>query len=57
MTRLEIQTQIRDLREELEARHQSDTVKIATAFAGKTASTLELQNKLFNLLYKLSKIE
>jgi hypothetical protein len=56
MTRLEIQTRINVLREELENRHKYGTVKIAHA-DGTPVAIETLQNEMFNLTYKLSKIE
>lgn len=56
MTRLELQTRIRALREELEARHKLGTVKTASVFDGKPATTKELQDELFNLTYRLGKL-
>jgi hypothetical protein len=57
MTRLDIQMRVKALREELETRHKLGTVKTAAAFDGKTASTKELRNELFSLLYRLNKFE
>lgn len=56
MNRLEVQAQIRKLREELETRHKTGVVKIATK-DGTPAPTEELQDQLFSLIYKLSKME
>lgn len=56
MTRLELQTQIKAIREELETRHKLGTVKIASSFEGNPISTKDLQNELFSLLYRLSKM-
>jgi hypothetical protein len=57
MTRLDIQLRVKALREELETRHKQGTVKTAANFDGESASTKELQNELFSLLYRLSKME
>ena len=56
MTRIDILTRIRLLREELETRHKFGTVKIANA-DGTPVKTEELQKELYSLVYKLSKIE
>jgi hypothetical protein len=56
MTRLELQTQIKTLRDELENRHKTGAVKIATA-DGVPVPTKTLQDKLYSLIYKLSKLE
>jgi hypothetical protein len=56
MTRLELQTKIRALREELENRHKTGTVKLADA-NGVPVPTKKIQEHLFSLIYKLSKIE
>lgn len=56
MTRSEIQNRIRVLREELETRHKTGTVKIAQK-DGTPVSIQELQNELFSLQYKLSKLD
>jgi len=56
MTRLEIQSRMKNLREELETRHKTGTVKMATA-DGMPISTETLQNELYKLNYKLSKFE
>jgi hypothetical protein len=56
MTRLELQAQIRALREELENRYKTGTVKLAAA-DGTPIPTKDVQNQLFSLIYRLSKIE
>lgn len=56
MTRLEVQTRIKALREELETRHKYGTVKMASE-DGKPVPTEELQNEMFALIYRLSKME
>lgn len=56
MTRLEIQARIKELRDELETRHKYGTVKMA-ADDGTPVPTEKLQNEMFNLIYKLSKLD
>lgn len=56
MTRTEIQVRIRALREELENRYKYGTVKIA-APDGTPISTEKIQNEMYSLIYKLSKME
>lgn len=56
MTRLEIQTKIKNLREELENRHKTGAVKLANA-DGSPVSTETLQNEMFALIYRMSKME
>ena len=56
MTRLEMQTRVKVIRTELEDRHKYGTVKIASE-DGKPVPTLDLQNELYNLIYRLSKFE
>lgn len=56
MTRLEIQTRIRIIREELENRHKTGMTKMA-AEDGTPVSTELLQNEMFRLTYRLSKFE
>ena len=56
MTRSELQTRIKALREELENRHKYGTVKMAAA-DGTPVPTDKLQGELFSLIYKLSKFE
>jgi hypothetical protein len=54
MTELELRTKIKALKAELNDRYKYGTAKIAAA-DGTPVPTKELQNKLFNLIYKLSK--
>lgn len=54
MTELELRTQIKDLKAELNNRYKHSIVKIADA-NGVPIPTKELQDKLFSLIYKLSK--
>lgn len=56
MTRLQLQTQIKTLRDELDNRYKTGTVKIAAA-DGTPIPNQELQDKLFSLIYQLSKLE
>lgn len=55
MTRLETQSRINELRDELETRHKHGTVKIANA-DGTPVATEALQNELYSLIYKMSKL-
>ena len=55
MTRLDIQIRIKALREELENRHKTGMTKMAKA-DGTPISTEDLQNELFSLIYKMSKL-
>lgn len=55
MNELELRSQIRELKAELETRYKTGTVKIATA-DGTPIPTLTIQNQLFALNYKLSKL-
>ena len=56
MTTTEIKTRIRELKEELENRFKYGTFKISSP-TGAPVSTEKLQNELYNLIYKISKIE
>lgn len=56
MTRTEIQMRIRALREELENRYKYGTVKIADS-SGSPIPAEKLQNEMYSLIYKLSKME
>lgn len=56
MTRLEIQTRIKEIREELENRYKTGMVKMA-AEDGTPISTEKLQSEMFSLIYRLSKFE
>lgn len=55
MTRSEMQSRVKVLREELENRHKYGTIKIANK-DGIPVSTANLQNELYSLIYKLSKL-
>lgn len=56
MSRLEVQARVRELREELEARHKFGTVKLAKN-DGTPIPTTDLQEELFKLIYRLSKMD
>lgn len=56
LTRSEMQTRVRIIREELETRHKTGIVKMA-AVDGTPIPTETLQNEMFSLIYKLSKFE
>ena len=56
MTRLEMQTRIKALREELENRHKYGTVKMAAA-NGNPVDTESLQDEMYQLIYRLSKLD
>lgn len=56
MTRLEMQVRVRELREELENRLKTGMVKMASE-DGSPISAEDLQNEMFNLIYRLSKLE
>jgi hypothetical protein len=55
MTRIELQTRILALRQELDTRYKYGTVKIANA-DGSPVPVEILQNEMFSLIYKLSKV-
>ena len=55
MTPLEMQVRVRAIREELENRHKTGMAKAAAD--GSVVSTEVLQNELFSLIYRLSKLE
>lgn len=54
--RTDLQSRIRELREELNNRYEYGTIKIA-ASDGTPVPTKDLQTEMFNLIYKLSKID
>ena len=56
ITRFEIQARIREIRAELENRHKTGMVKMASE-DGTPISTEDLQNEMFSLIYRLSKFE
>jgi hypothetical protein len=51
-----MQTRIREIRSELENRHKTGLVKMAKA-DGTPISTVDLQNEMFALTYRLSKFD
>lgn len=55
MTELELRTQIKELKAELNGRYKYGTIKMAVE-DGTPIATKELQEKLFSLIYKLSKV-
>lgn len=56
MTRSEISNRIKSIRQELEDRVKTGVVKTAEE-EGIPIPTTELQNEMFSLIYKLSKME
>jgi hypothetical protein len=56
MTRTIIQNRIRQLRDELENRYKYGSVKLANA-DGKPIPVVQLQNEMYKLIYKLSRME
>ena len=56
MSRLDIQIRIKALRDELENRHKNGIVKIADA-NGKPVPTKNLQDEMFSLILKLSRLD
>jgi hypothetical protein len=56
MTRLEMQARVNALREELENRHKYGAVKLANA-DGTPVPAEKLQNEMYSLIYKLSKMD
>ena len=56
MTRAEIQSRIRVLREELENRHKHGTIKLAEK-SGEPIPVETLQKELYSLIYKSSKLD
>jgi hypothetical protein len=56
MTRTELQARIKVLRAELEDRHKYGIVKLANE-DGTPVPTETLQNEMYNLIYRLSKLE
>ena len=55
MTELELRTQIKDLKAELNDRHKYGITKMATA-DGTPILNKVLQDTLFSLIYRLSKV-
>jgi hypothetical protein len=56
MTRSEMQLRIRDIREELETRTKTGMTKMASE-DGTPIPSLDLQNEMFSLTYRLSKLD
>ena len=56
MTRTEMQSRVRELRDELEHRFKYGTVKLAKK-DGTPIPSKELQDELYSLVYKLSKLD
>lgn len=56
MTRTSIQNRIRQLRDELENRYKYGTIKLAND-KGDLIPTIKLQNEMYKLIYKLSRME
>lgn len=55
MSRTEMQNKIKKLRDELENRYKYGTVKLAEK-NGEPIPTVNLQNELYSLIYKLSRM-
>lgn len=56
MTKSDVLARVRVLREELEARHKYGTIKIASS-DGEPIPVKDLQNELYALIYKASKMD
>jgi hypothetical protein len=56
MTRLDLQIRIKAIRDELEARHKTGTIKMAGT-DGNPIPTEKLQNEMYALIYKMSKLD
>lgn len=56
MTRTEMQIRVRDIREELENRIKTGTTKMADA-NGSPIPVQKLQDEMYSIIYKLSKID
>jgi hypothetical protein len=56
MTRLDLRIRIKALKDELENRHKTGISKMASS-TGTPIPTLTLQDELFSLIYKLSKMD
>ena len=56
MSALEMQMRVKAIRDELENRHKTGLSKMAAA-DGTPVSTEDLQNEMFSLIYRLSKLE
>jgi hypothetical protein len=57
MTKTEMQARIRILKDELNTRHKYGIVKMAFHPNGKPIKVEELQEELFSLIYRESKME
>jgi hypothetical protein len=57
MTRLELQIKIKALRDELEDRHSGIFKKSSDSDDKSLVSSATLQNELYKLIYRLSKVE
>ncbi len=55
MTRTFIQNRIRQLRDELENRYKYGTIKLAN-IKGEPIPSIQLQNEMYKLIYKLSRM-
>jgi hypothetical protein len=56
MSPLEMQMRVKAIRDELENRHKTGLAKMASK-DGEPISTEALQNEIFSLIYRLSKLE
>lgn len=56
MSPLEMQMRVKAIRDELESRHKTGIAKMASA-DGAPVPTENLQNEMFSLIYRLSKLE
>lgn len=56
MNRLDIQTRIKALREELEERYKTGTIKLAKN-DGSPVPTEDLQSEMYSLIYRLSRLD
>lgn len=56
ISRLEMQIRIKAIREELETRHKYGTIKMA-ADDGQPLPTEDLQNEMYSLIYRISKLD
>lgn len=56
MTPLEMQMRVKAIRDELENRHKTGLAKMAAA-DGNPIPTEDLQNEMFSLIYRLSKLD
>jgi hypothetical protein len=56
MSPLEMQMRVKAIRDELENRHKTGMVKMA-ASDGTPVPTEKLQNEMFSLIYRLSKLD